>query len=122
MKDWQEAGKELAIGAVIASFTVVTFRMSLALAILCALRPRYLFEATPREHRVGLILGGVTFVGSALQFLGLVWTTPAGSAFITSLTSVWVPLFAWLCFRIAVSGLTVLGLLFCFEGKLFVIL
>jgi drug/metabolite transporter (DMT)-like permease len=109
-KDWQNAGEQNIVGAPLASFTVIVLRMAIAVLILAIFTPRNVISATRREHVAGVLLGSVTFVGWALQVLGLLYTTPAGSAFITSLSSVWVPLFAWLCFGLRVAGLTVFGL------------
>ncbi len=110
LKDWIDAGKTRVIGPTIAYFTVIVLRMAIAMLVLGLVRPRLIFDATWREHRVGIILGFLTFFGAALQGIGMIWASPADSAFITSLSSVWVPLFAWVVFRIHVPLLTIAGL------------
>jgi drug/metabolite transporter (DMT)-like permease len=118
MKDWIEAGKQREIGGAIANFTIIAVRMAVALTVLALFRPGLFCNPRGREHRAGLILGALTFAGAAFQGLGLAWTTPTSSAFITSLSSVWVPLFAWLWFRIPLSRWTLAALALGMAGTL----
>jgi drug/metabolite transporter (DMT)-like permease len=119
MKSWQEASTDwqatldadqALAGKVIASVTLIALRMLLALVILAIFRPRLFSAPERKEHLYGMIIGWIFFAGFALQVLGLAWTTPALSAFFTSLGSAWVPLLAWICWRTRVAGVTLLGL------------
>ncbi len=110
MKTWQTAAADCPAGVAVASFTLIAVRMVLALAGLALFVPRLYVVPTRREFGVGVLLGGVFFLGFALQVLGLAWTTPALSAFITSLGSAWVPLLAWLCFGIRLRGIVLIGM------------
>lgn len=110
MKSWQDAAKDCPGGEALASATLIAVRMVLALALLALFRPR-LFTAPRRsEHLAGAAVGCAFFLGFMLQVLGLAWTTPAMSAFFTSLGSAWVPLLAWAAWRTRVAPLTLLGL------------
>jgi drug/metabolite transporter (DMT)-like permease len=110
MKHWQEAAKECPGGAVIGSLTLIGVRMTLAVAVLAPIRPRLFWGPRLREHQVGAILGITFFLGFFLQVLGLRWTTPALSAFITSLGSAWVPLLGWVWYRLPLRATTLAGL------------
>jgi drug/metabolite transporter (DMT)-like permease len=85
--------------------------MMLALFFLGLAQPRLFRNPSAREHGVGALVGLAFFLGFALQVWGLARTTPALSAFITSLGSAWVPLLAWIFLRLPVSSITLLGLL-----------
>jgi drug/metabolite transporter (DMT)-like permease len=119
MKSWQEAAAEWPDSAqahaplactVAASATLIAVRMVLALVILGLFRPQLFRAASRREHACGVAIGCIFFAGFTLQVLGLTWTTPALSAFFTSLGSAWVPLLAWLWWRTRVAGITLVGL------------
>lgn len=110
MKTWQEAARGCPAGVAGAAFTFIAVRMVIALVGLALFLPRLFLVPTRREWEVGVLLGCVFFLGFALQVLGLAWTTPAMSAFITSLGSAWVPLLAWLWFGIRLRGVVLVGM------------
>ncbi len=110
MKTWQEAARDCPAGLAGAAGTFIAVRMAFALAGLAVCLPRLYVVPTRRECGVGVLLGCVFFLGFALQVLGLAWTTPAMSAFITSLGSAWVPLLAWLWFGIRLRGVVLVGM------------
>jgi drug/metabolite transporter (DMT)-like permease len=110
MKNWQESAKRCPGGVVLASFTLIAMRMILALALLALFRPRLFSAPSRREHLSGSAIGVVFFCGFMLQTLGLAWTTPALSAFITSMGSALVPIIGWFWFRIPVRLVSLLGL------------
>ena len=116
MKNWQEAAQGAPGGPLLASLTLIALRMPLALLVLAAWRPRLLTAPTRREHAVGALIGVTFTAGFVLQVWGLNWTTPALSAFVTSLGSAWAPMLAWLCFGIRVARWTVLGLVVAVGG------
>jgi len=110
MKNWQDAADECPAGKLVASCTLIALRMFLALVVFAVFRPQFFVRPTWRENRIGMLVGSVFFLGFALQVRGLASTTPALSGFITSLESAWVPLLAWLWFRLAPARLTLLGM------------
>jgi drug/metabolite transporter (DMT)-like permease len=93
-------------------FHLLTFRFSLATLLLLPLAARRAGAVRARtadgalrgsfiscgssQLRDGLVLGCFLFAGFAMQTLGLLWTTPSRSAFLTSLAVVVVPPLAWL--------------------------
>ena len=76
-----------------------------ALAVLGRRRP-----ASPRELRHGLVAGVALLAGYILQTVGLQYTTPATSAFITYLLVVFVPLLSLAVLRRRPHPLTLAGL------------
>jgi drug/metabolite transporter (DMT)-like permease len=110
MKDWQAAATVCPGGALVSGVTLIALRMALGLLLLGLLQPGLLRNARPGEHAIGVLIGATFLVGFTLQVVGLAWTTPARSAFITSLGSAWVPLVAWVCFRQSVPWSSLLGL------------
>lgn len=110
VKTWQEAASSCPGGALVSSLTLLGLRMALAFVVLLILQPRLLFAPTRAEHGWGMALGLLTFLSLGFQSWGVSWISPALSAFLTSLGSAWVPLVAWVCFRVVVPRLTLLGL------------
>jgi drug/metabolite transporter (DMT)-like permease len=110
MKRWQLAAVDCPSGTLVASATIIALRSLLALPVVFALHPRLVLDTRAFEHRAGAITGLVFFCGFFLQVVGIAWTTPALSGFLTSLGCAWVPLMAWLCWRIAVPGITLVGI------------
>ncbi len=117
MKEWQDSAKDAWQEAIpndgrrdlLASFTLLGVRMTLSMLLLAFLRPQ-LARAPVREHRWGLAVGVLFAIGCGFQFVGLARTTPALSAFITSLASAWVPVLAFCLLGVSATGLTLLGL------------
>jgi drug/metabolite transporter (DMT)-like permease len=109
-KSWQNAAGGCPGGEWLATLTLIGLRMLLACGVLAVWRPRLLLGTPRQAHAAGALLGGVFFFGFVLQTLGLAYTTPALSAFFTSLCSAWVPILAWLWWRQPVTWLMVFGL------------
>lgn len=77
----------------------LALRMPLAALLFAALFPRQVFGASREAWRAGATLGalvGVAFLG---QTVGLVFTTPAKSAFVSGITTPLIPVAAYLLFR-----------------------
>lgn len=110
MKNWQDAAQLCPGGEALASVTIIAVRMGLGVLLLAVFQPRLLFAPSRRDHCFGALIGGVFFLGFALQVLGLAWTSPAVSAFFTSLASAWVPVIAWMRWRMHIPRLTAIGL------------
>ena len=116
MKNWQTSAAGCPGGELLAAFTLIGLRMPLAVLLLALWRPRLFTASTRREHGVGAIIGGVFFIGFSLQIWGLASTTPALSAFFTSLCSAWVPLAGWAFLSLRVTRWTLLGLIVALTG------
>jgi drug/metabolite transporter (DMT)-like permease len=110
VKHWQMAARDCPGGELLASLTLIGLRMPLAVGLLACWQPRLFLRATRAEYRGGALLGLVFLAGFVLQTWGLAYTTPALSAFFTSLSSAWVPLVAWGWIGQRSSALTLLGL------------
>ena len=106
---WQKAPENTA-DPLVSGLTLIGLRMPLALAVLAAWQPRVVFGVSRGEFAGGFLLGALFFAGFALQTWGLASTTPALSAFFTSVSSAWVPLLCWFAFREPPRLLTLAGL------------
>lgn len=110
VKSWMDAAEGWPGGPLLSALTLIVLRTVAALGLLIAFQPRLLRDSTRREHLSGGAVGLVFAAGFVLQAWGLGSTTPALSAFITALSSAWVPLLAYFVLRTPVAGITVLGL------------
>lgn len=110
VKAWQNAAGDCPGGSLIATLTLIAVRFVLSLALLAVAQPRLFTMPTRQEYGWGSLLGLSFLVGFVFQVWGMARTTPAMSAFITSLGSTWVPLLGWLVFRTRVAALTLAGL------------
>src|SRR5262249_36742825 len=99
-KYWQIHTQDCPGGPVIASLTLLASRTVLALVLFAVLKPGLFTLPNRRELLIGCLLGFINFLGCFVQVLGLAWTTPTLSGFLTSLASAWVPLLAFLLFRL----------------------
>jgi drug/metabolite transporter (DMT)-like permease len=75
--------------------TYLLWRHVVAALMLVAVMPRTAREATRRDWMYGAVLGLFLFAALAAQTIGLQWTTPGKSGFITSLYVVMVPFLYW---------------------------
>jgi drug/metabolite transporter (DMT)-like permease len=116
VKNWQDAAVGCPGGVGVASMTLVAIRMALAIPLICVMRPRRLLAATRGEHFAGLIVGVAFFFGFGLQVLGMAGTTPARSAFITSMAGGWVPVLAFLFLGHRAAFITLCGLAVAVAG------
>jgi drug/metabolite transporter (DMT)-like permease len=112
VKNWLNAAKDTDCpgGEVNAILTLIAVRTTLALAVLAVFQPGLFLRPSWREHAIGALIGFFNFVGFGLQVWGLNFTSPALSAFFTSLGSAWVPLLVFAMFGVSVSPLTLVGL------------
>lgn len=109
-KNWQQAAYACPGGALVASLTLLGLRTVLALLAYAAIRPRLFLELRRREIAVGVFLGTLNCLGNILQVWGLASTSPALSGFFTSLASLWVPILAFVAFRLPVARATWVGI------------
>jgi drug/metabolite transporter (DMT)-like permease len=99
----------------------ISLRFALAALALVVLFPRQVAGARIREWRAGTILGLLVGTGFALQALGLVYTTPAKSAFITGITTPLVPLVTFLMLRIRPNLENMIGVTLASTGGLLIL-
>jgi drug/metabolite transporter (DMT)-like permease len=96
--------------------TYLALRMPLAALFFAALFPRQVFGAGREAWKAGATLGllvGLAFVG---QTVGLVFTTPAKSAFISGLTTPLIPVVAYLLYRARPSRENLAGIILASLG------
>ncbi|HEX8353873.1 MAG TPA: DMT family transporter, partial [Pyrinomonadaceae bacterium] len=91
-------------------------RMPLAALVFAALFPRQVFGATREAWRAGATLGLLIGLGFIGQTVGLLYTTPAKSAFITGITTPLVPVVAYLVWRARPSRENLAGILLASVG------
>src|SRR5262249_41993760 len=109
MKNWQNAAGDCPGGEVVSSLSLMGVRVVLALCFLGLFQRRLFLMPTRREMGLGALVVLVNGAGNILQVVGLASTTPALSGFFTSLASVWVPIVAFVLFRVFSSRLTLIG-------------
>jgi drug/metabolite transporter (DMT)-like permease len=91
-------------------------RMPLAALVFAALFPRQVFKATRAAWRAGATLGALIGLGFIGQTVGLLYTTPAKSAFITGITTPLVPVVAYLVWRARPSRENLAGIVLATAG------
>src|SRR5205823_4250274 len=79
-------------------------------------KPRLFLKPSRHEIAVGLLLGTLNCLGNMLQVWGLASTSPALSGFFTSLASLWVPILAFVWFRLPVARATWAGMVLGIVG------
>jgi drug/metabolite transporter (DMT)-like permease len=96
--------------------TYLAIRMPLAALLFAAIFPRQVFGAGRQVWRAGATLGVLIGVAFVMQTTGLLFTTPAKSAFISGLTTPLVPLVAYLLFRARPSRENLAGIVLASVG------
>jgi drug/metabolite transporter (DMT)-like permease len=79
--------------------TYLLWRHILAAIMLAVVMPRTVRQTTRRDWLYGAVLGLFLFIAFVTQTIGLQWTTPGKSGFITSLYIVMVPFLYWVVAR-----------------------
>ncbi len=98
-------------------FTFLVLRFTVGALVLSALAGRQVL--LPDNLRRGALLGGFLFGGFALQTMGLTYTTPSRSAFITGMSVVFVPLLSLALFRRVPKPSSLLGVVLAAVGLYF---
>ncbi|HEX7314856.1 MAG TPA: DMT family transporter [Pyrinomonadaceae bacterium] len=96
--------------------TYLAVRMPLAALVFVALFPQQVFVATRAAWRAGATLGALIGVGFVVQTVGLLYTTPAKSAFITGISTPLVPVFVYVLWRARPSRENLLGIILASIG------
>ena len=71
------------------------------------------------DLRIGLIAGGINFLGYQLQTIGLMYTTPANNAFLTAIYVVIVPFIVWILFNQRPERKSYIAIVICMIGMAF---
>jgi drug/metabolite transporter (DMT)-like permease len=96
--------------------TYLATRMPLAALVFAALFPRQVFGASRAAWRAGGALGALIGLGFMGQTVGLLYTTPAKSAFITGITTPLVPVVAYALWRTRPSRENLFGIVLASIG------
>lgn len=99
----------------------ITVRFGLAALILIAVFPKQLIAAGRAEWRAGTVLGVLMGGGFAIQAVGQVYTTPAKSAFMTSLTTPLVPFVALVLLRVRPNLANLIGVILASLGGILIL-
>ena len=91
-------------------------RMSLAAVVLAAVFHRELRRLTAGSLRSGLLVGVFLFVGNELQTVGLKYTTPSKSAFLTGVSVVLVPVLLALFWKRSLNRWMAAGVVLAVAG------
>lgn len=97
----------------------LTLRFSLATAVLLFVLRRGSTLRQPGLARGGLVIGAFLAIGYALQTVGLQYTTPTKSAFITGLSVALVPLLLGILFARRLRLWTTIGVMVAVAGLYF---
>lgn len=120
MRSWQTGeGPATPFPGLVSGLVLILVRMVLAFILFVAIQPRLMSQMGAKEWVAGFAVGFPLWSGFALQLWGLEFTTPAKSAFFTSISSLWVPIIlwafgkpvslrVWIGFAVATLGLAVL--------------
>lgn len=100
----------------ITPFWFLFLRFAVALLSLLLFFPRFWQGVGAYSLRSSLLVGLVLYAGFAFQTLGLQYTTPAKSAFITGSAVLMVPLLNWAAFGVAIRRPVGVGVLVAFVG------
>ncbi|MDD2533845.1 MAG: DMT family transporter [Eubacteriales bacterium] len=106
---------DLALGALTASY-VLSLRFIIGAIVMAVIFRRELRQATRLTIRSGLTLGIILYVSFFAQTLGLVYTTPAKNAFLTSVNVIIVPFIGLILYRRPVDRTGVVGAFLAVAG------
>lgn len=97
-------------------YTLISSRYLLAGVILSLFFIKRLKKADKKTLLAGFYIGLSLLFGSGLQILGLMYTTPSKSGFITGLNVVMVPVFLAIIYKKMPNGRTIIGVVLSVLG------
>ncbi len=89
------------------ALNILFWRFAIATIFLFIILPKKIPDK--RTFRYGVILGIALFGGYLFQTVGLIYTTPARSAFITGLSVILVPFFSYFALKTSLKRETIIG-------------
>ncbi len=108
-KQTTAAVSPIAESVVAGTMVYLLFRYVLATVIFSLIQPRALLKATRSQWRMGGLLGVFYLTALVVQTVGLQYTTPGKSGFITGLSVAMVPFLYWAVARRSPGWFQVLG-------------
>ena len=104
-----DAVSPIAKSVVAGTMIYLLFRYVVATAIFSVIQPRALLKATRAQWRMGGLLGVFYLTALVVQTIGLQYTTPGKSGFITGLSVAMVPFLYWAVAKRSPGWFQVLG-------------
>ncbi len=104
-----DAVSPIAKSVVAGTMVYLLLRYVVATAIFSLIQPRALLKATRAQWRMGGLLGAFYLTALVVQTIGLQYTTPGKSGFITGLSVAMVPFLYWAVARRSPGWFQVLG-------------
>lgn len=111
-----DTAEHSSIFRLLASTWMLATRFTLALVLLCTVGFRLVAQTTRQEWRAGSIIGLLFFSGMVLQVIGLATIPASRSGFLTSLTTVFTPMFGVVMFRVFPSKWMIVGAILALLG------
>ena len=97
-------------------YAFLTYRYILSAVIMLILTHKKLKYLNKGTFKAALYIGGTLFFGSIIQTVGLLYTTPSKSGFISGLSVVLVPLLIGIVYRKLPDTKTILGVMLSVAG------
>lgn len=97
-------------------FTFITIRYTLSALILAIVFLKSFKNINKLTIKSGFIIGGTLFVGCAFQLVGLLYTTPSKSGFLTGMNVVFVPILIALLYKKLPDIKTIIGIVLSVAG------
>jgi len=97
-------------------YAFLTYRYILSAVIMLILTHKKLKNLNKATFKAALYIGGTLFFGTIIQTVGLLYTTPSKSGFISGLSVVLVPLLIGIVSRKLPDNKTILGVIFSVAG------
>ena len=98
------------------AFFVIAVRFLFAALLLFIILFKRIIKMNKQSLIAGLLLGGATAFAYLVQTWGLIYTTPARNAFLTSTYCVMCPFLYWLLFRLKPTRYNIFAAIVCITG------
>ena len=99
---------------------ILAIRFTIASIILIVIFHKRLFKARKNEIKAGMIIGIFLFVSYSSQTLGVTFTTPGRSGFLSASYCVMVPFIYWITNKIKPDKFNIFAAIFCVLGIFFI--
>ncbi len=98
------------------AFFVIAVRFLFSALLLFVILFKRIIKMNKQSLIAGLLLGGATAFAYLVQTWGLIYTTPARNAFLTSTYCVMCPFLYWLLFRLKPTRYNIFAAIVCITG------